>query len=232
MKYKVFDDKFEIANYLYDYVNDMLTKECLFCFPSGNSPKPFFTKLHELDSSKVDLMRFVSLDEWLDVDQSLNGSCLSMLQDDLFIPAKVKDENVVFFKSQANPEDEKIRIDNYIKDFGGIDLTVVGLGLNGHIGLNEPGTPILDHSEVFNLASSTKTTAEAYFNDDVDLHRGITLGLRQIAESSKKIFIIVDGAHKKDIVLKIIKDQDMSIPAAKLASHDNVEFLLAKDCFE
>ena len=71
-------------------------------------------------------------------------------------------------------------MDHAIRSAGGIDLMLVGVGLNGHVGFNEPGISPDHYSHVVPLEESTRESGQKYFNEPTDLKNGITLGLRPV----------------------------------------------------
>ena len=116
----------------------------LLCPASGDSPAEMYRQLTQLIRQKntnISQWNFVGLDEWLGMNGSDEGSCRFHLNHQLFGPLNVDEKNICFFDGRAlDLLAECDRTDRFIKTNGGIDLAVVGLGLNGHVGMNEPGT--------------------------------------------------------------------------------------------
>lgn len=109
--------------------------------------------------------RFVSLDEWIGLGREDVGSCLQTLSDELFQPLALRNEQIVFFDGQAaDLQNECRRIDAVIAAHGGLDLVVLGVGMNGHIGFNEPGVNGEQNSHIEPLDEVTRTIAPKYFN--------------------------------------------------------------------
>ena len=98
-------------------------------------------------------------------------------------------------------EEECRRFESLVDD-GGLDLTLLGLGGNGHLGLNEPGTPADAPTRVVRLASTTKVAAGRY-GSDVEPEWGMTLGMRPILDS-REIWLLVTGSHKAEILDRIL----------------------------
>jgi glucosamine-6-phosphate deaminase len=107
-----------------------------------------------------------------------------------------------------------------------IDLCILGIGSNGHIAFNEPGSSFKSRTRVVNLSEQTIQDNSRFFDsvDDVP-KQAITMGLGTIMES-KKIVLMVNGEHKKDI-LDIAMNGEVTedVPASILQNHDNVEVL-------
>ena len=107
------------------------------------------------------------------------------------------------------------------------EVMVLGLGTNGHIGFNEPGTPADSTTRLVRLAESTRVANAKYFAslDDVPTH-AITLGLQDIMKA-KKIYLIATGETKAEIVKKVMDSEvTADIPATILKNHPNVTVVL------
>ena len=116
--------------------------ESLLCAATGHSPAGLYQELIEEAQRKPDLfrsLRVVKLDEWLGVPASDAASCERFLKSRLLDPLAIAAERYISFDAQAtDPLRECARIRGELKRHGPIDLCVLGLGKNGHVGLNEP----------------------------------------------------------------------------------------------
>ena len=91
---------------------------------------------------------------------------------------------------------------------------LVGLGMNGHIGLNEPGVSFDQYSHVVDLDPVTKVVGQKYFKTEKRLERGITLGLKHLMEA-KCVILIASGRNKAEIVKKLVEtDVTNQLPAS------------------
>jgi glucosamine-6-phosphate isomerase len=193
----------------------------LICIASGHTPIGVFKCLaDDINSGNLDVSKvtFVSLDEWLGVDPSDPGSCISMLRKDFFNHVKLRDEQIEMFDVSANPIAECARINDVIAANGGLDIMLVGIGLNGHIGMNEPGTSFRSYAHVSNLSETTKTTGQKYFQKPVTLSKGITLGLRHFAECRLPI-LMANGSKKAEIIDKVLNTQPTEEIPATIIHH-------------
>ena len=111
-----------------------------------------------------------------------------------------------------------------IQKVGKIDVQLLGMGMNGHIGFNEPGTPFTQRTHVVELDESTRKANSRFFAslDDVP-KQAITMGIGTIMES-KEILLIVSGESKADAVARLLDKEEVSedFPASILRNHDNV----------
>jgi 6-phosphogluconolactonase/glucosamine-6-phosphate isomerase/deaminase len=108
-------------------------------------------------------------------------------------------------------------------------MFLLGAGMNGHLGLNEPGTPFDLYSHIVNLDDTTKKVGQKYFSGKVDLTMGITLGLKYIMEA-RMVILQLNGERKAEIVKKLIESKiTVAFPASVLKSHLNSYLLLDRD---
>lgn len=219
----------------YQKLSDRITDEVLdtvkqkpdavLCFPSGDTPLGVFNNLVSLhQNKKIDLSgcSFIGLDEWVGMDENDEGSCKYTLYRKLFIPCGIEKEKIYFFDAKAadlNLECE--RMDSIISALGGIDLMILGIGMNGHLGLNEPGIDENFLSHVVSLDLVTRNVGQKYFNLPVKLEQGITLGMGHIMQA-RRVIAMVSGNHKSSIV-KTVAEGEISnhVPASLLRNHLN-----------
>jgi glucosamine-6-phosphate isomerase len=194
------------ANLIIQYVHQK--PNSLICIASGHTPIGVFQKLKlAIDQKKVNLSgcTFLSLDEWLGIDPADSGSCLSMLQRDCFVPLQLRPEQTQFFNVQTSDLDKECeRINNLISKNNGLDIMLVGVGTNGHIGMCEPGTSFDSFAHVSQLAEETKIVGQKYFTNTTKLSNGITLGLNHLRQAKLPI-IMASGSRKAAILSTALK---------------------------
>lgn len=227
--YQKLSDK--ITNEVLDIVKQK--PEAVLCFPSGDTPLGLFNNLVSLQrNKKIDLSgcSFVGLDEWVGMDENDEGSCKYTLYRKLFIPCGIEKEKIHFFDAKAaDLRLECERIDSIISALGGIDLMILGIGMNGHLGLNEPGTDAKLLSHVVSLDMVTRHVGQKYFHDPVRLESGITLGLGHIMQS-RRVIAMVSGNHKSTIVKEVAEGEISNrVPASLLRNHPNASLCLDRE---
>ena len=206
MTTKIYSDYESLARATADLITDYLQhkKDAWICLASGHTPIGVFKfLLQDVQSGKLDLSRckFFSLDEWVGIDPTDSGSCLSMLRKDFFDPLPIPHHQIEFFNVLTHDlSAECNRINTLIESHGGLDIMLVGVGTNGHIGMNEPGTPFNSYAHISELAEETKRVGQKYFNKPTPLSKGMTLGLQHLAES--KLPIVMANGSKKAAILK------------------------------
>jgi len=213
-----------------------LSDKPLFCPASGDTPVGLYKELvHLHQQQKFDSSNwlFVGLDEWVGMNENDEGSCRYSLNDQLFYPLKIADDKICFFDGRAKDlTNECDRIENFIQQHGGIDVAVLGLGMNGHVGMNEPITSPSLRSHVATLDPITQQVGQKYFKKQQHLSQGITLGIATLLES-KHIFLLVSGKRKAAIVKKVIEgDITEEVPASLLRNHQNLKIYLDTDAAE
>ena len=179
----------------------------LVCLPSGDTPTGVLSLLVEASrDGRADFSqcRFVGLDEWVGLNGRDAGSCRHYLDEHLFFPLGTSPEQICFFDGAADPEEECRRINTYIREHGPVDVTMVGVGVNGHVGLNEPGTAPGLYAHVSQLQDQTKLVAEKYFRKKVALSQGITLGPRHLLES-RTLIMIASGSKKASVMARALE---------------------------
>ncbi len=196
--------------------------EACLCLAAGSSPVGTFRYMVEdARSGIVDYAgcRFIGLDEWVGLLPTDEGSCRKLLQDELFTKLSIADTNIHFFDGSADPASECARINRLVARYGGLDLVLVGIGMNGHLGFNEPGVAFDLDAHVIELDETTRTVGQKYFTRPVVLERGITLGIRQIL-AADTVIMIANGAHKADIVKRTWESEVTArIPSTALKRH-------------
>lgn len=216
------------AGFIADFINEK--PDALFCPTAGDTPAGTYKNLVELSNQgKVDFdgIKFVGLDEWVGMNEKEKGGCKNFVYENLFKPLNINSSNIKFFDACSdNLDGECKKIDNYINENGLIDLMFLGLGMNGHVGLNEPGVDFDSYSHVIKLDPTTKKVCQKYFKEKINLEKGITLGIRHFMES-KCVILIASGAKKAEIVKKVVEGNITNeVPASILQLHNNCYLFL------
>lgn len=205
--------------------------DSLVCFAAGNSPLGTLSCLVEAarrGEVNFDRCRFISLDEWVGLDESDEGSCRQTMNEHFFKPCGIEERNIHFFNGKSSDlEAECKSMDELIKAHGSIDLLLLGVGMNGHLGFNEPGVSFDLYTHVIDLDSVTKQVSAKYFqNQQQDVQQGITLGIKHVLEANTAI-LIADGAKKAEIMKKALHDEVTNqVPVTVLQRHPNVHVCL------
>lgn len=173
----------------------------------------------------------VNLDEYVGMDPNHEQSYHTYMDSHLFQHIDMpKEHQYIPNGKAANLEAECERYEEAIEALGGVDLQILGIGHNGHIGFNEPGTSFDSKTQVVKLAESTRNANARYFDqmDEVPTH-AITMGIATILKS-KNILLLVSGKGKAEILHKLLtSDATEEIPATALKTHPNVTIIADKE---
>lgn len=205
----------------------------IVCFPSGSTPKGMFQALASAHhNGRVDFSQctFIGLDEWIGMREGDDGSCRDLLDQDFLKPVGLRPNQIVFFDGKAlNPQLECDRVNTALADLGGLDLIVLGVGMNGHLALNEPGTPWDTYAHISELETITKEVGQKYFQQPTVLTKGLTVGIRHILEA-KAAILLASGSSKAAVIQRTLAfPVSKDFPATVLQNHMNAEFILDAD---
>ncbi len=192
------------------------------CLPTGKTTTPFYAEVAR--RSSLDGVEVFLLDEFGGLPDDDPGRCMSMLTRDLLSRIDVKPKVQVPDVDASDPEHAADRYGDLIAE-GGLDLALVGLGANGHIGMNEPGTTVDLATRVVQLEPST-TQHAAEYGATTPPTWGITVGMAELMEA-EEVWVLVTGAHKSDILNRTIHGVvDSDVPATYLTEHRNCAFFV------
>lgn len=205
-------------------------KQPLICTASGDSPAGLYKEIVKRAKKKqldVSDWFFVGLDEWIPMNGHDEGSCRYHMNQQLFHPLQVINDKICFFDGRANDlQSECEHTENFIQEHGRMDVAILGVGMNGHVGMNEPGTLANTHSHVADLDSTTARVGQKYFKKEQKLTQGITMGIATLM-NARTIFLLISGKHKAEIAQKIIEDEiSEKLPATLLRSHPVLKIYL------
>ncbi|EON74140.1 glucosamine-6-phosphate deaminase [Lysinibacillus sphaericus] len=194
---------------------------------TGGSPVGMYKELVKRqqagDFSFKDIKTF-NLDEYVGLDQSSPASYWTFMHENLFNHVDINEENIHLPNGKVvDLAAECVAYDARIADAGGIDLQLLGIGVNGHIGFNEPGTPFASLTHIVELTASTRTENAIYFDDPADVPtQAITMGIQSIM-NAKAIVLIAFGEKKLEAIEKLQSGVvTEEFPASQLLNHPNV----------
>jgi len=211
-----------------NYINN--NPGTLVCFAAGDTPLGTFKELLLMQKEgNVDLSTvwYVGLDEWVGLGIDDKGSCIKVMHDSLY--NYIPKERVRMFNGLADDiQKECSEIYEWIIKHGGIGLSLLGIGRNGHIGFNEPGTPDVEGCFTVELDEVTKSVSKKYFGKERAVTTGITIGWRTLLDS-QEVILLACGINKAQIVKKAIEeDCTPDVPASMLQKHSTLTVILDK----
>lgn len=194
---------------------------------TGSTPETLYKEMTTSDLDFSD-MTSVNLDEYVGLDGSDDQSYRYFMNDHLFNKKPFKETFVPNGKAE-DLEVECKRYDEVIAEHP-LDLQVLGIGRNGHIGFNEPGTPFDVTTHVVELTESTIEANKRYFDkvEDVPTH-ALSMGIGSIMQS-KKILLMAFGTDKADAIKGMIDGEvTVDLPASVLQNHADVTVIIDED---
>ena len=185
--------------------------------PTGSTPIGMYEALVKKFDLEWTYVKTFNLDEYImnpDHEQSYH----SYMKNNFYGKIDIMPSQCNFPDRNTKAYEEKMR------DMGGIDLCILGLGTNGHIAFNEPGSDFKSRTRVVDLTEQTIVDNSRFFDDVGDVPtQAITMGLGTIMDS-KRIILMVSGEHKLNILnVAMNAAQTIDIPASVLQEHDNLE---------
>ncbi len=208
-------------------------KTCVLGLATGSTPKTLYTeliRLHKEEGVSFKNVIAFNLDEYYPIDKNALQSYHRFMRVNLFDHIDIDQANCHIPSGEWPKEKVKEYCNHYeqmIEDAGGIDLQILGIGVNGHIGFNEPGSSVYSKTRLVTLENSTRLANSYEFVNISQVPRlAVTAGISTIMKA-KKILLMAWGQFKAPVVKSAVEDNiTESIPASLLQNHDNCVFVL------
>jgi glucosamine-6-phosphate deaminase len=232
---RVVDEAAAVALVAADIVERLvaITPLAVLALPTGRTPIELYRELvRRSDDGRIDWrqVRSFNLDEWVGLAGDAPGSYARFMREHLYSHINIAPENCFIPNGAAADLDaECLRYEAAIDRAGGIDLAVLGIGKNGHIGFNEPGTPFDVRTHVALVADETRQANAYSFPDGQPPNRAITVGVATILRA-RQILLLVTGEEKAEILQQSVFGQvDVAVPASVLQRHADVTIIADGD---
>ena len=198
------------------------------CLPTGSTPLPVYVRLPDVLKAggiSVERASVVLLDEYLGLPTGHPARCEVQLRRSLIDRLDPAPAGLVTFDVDGDDPDAACHaFDAELDVLGGLDLVLLGLGMNGHIGMNEPGTSLAAPTRVIGLAASTIEAARRYGADPPPT-RGVTLGMARILAASE-IWLLASGERKAAILTTALEGPvTPDVPASLLRGHPRLRVI-------
>jgi glucosamine-6-phosphate deaminase len=178
-------------------------------------------KSGSLDFSEI---KTINLDEYAGLDGASDQSYRYYMDNNLFKHINIKQENTNLPNGlAANMKAECKRYNALIESFGGTDIQLLGLGMNGHIGFNEPNDVFIKETHIVDLDESTIKANARFFAEEKDVPgKAVTMGIQNIMQA-KKIVLCVSGKQKSKILKEVLfRDITPKVPGSILQLHKDL----------
>ena len=205
----------------------------VFLLPTGTTPLGMYGRLvetHRREGLSFAQATFFNLDEYLGLPPDHPASYHVYMEENFY---KLVDADAARIHvpdgSAPDPEAECGRYEMAMREVGGVDLCVLGIGRNGHIGFNEPGAPFDSRTRVVRLTESTRRVNASDFEGDRAPEKAITVGMATIFEA-REILLLASGANKARAAAAALQGEiSEAVPASMLQRHPHSSFLLDRD---
>jgi glucosamine-6-phosphate isomerase len=193
------------------------------CLPSGNTPVPIYAAMAQSVQAGWASLRdahVFALDDYGGLDRDDPGKCVNMLRRHLIDHIDLPKDHFHFIDTDAPDLEGACR--DYDRRIGaGFDLVLLGIGLNGHLGLNEPGSSPDSGTRRVQMHPSSVSASRNYLKHASPPSWGVTVGLKQLLGSGE-VWLLAAGAGKADIVRRTIRGEITDeLPASLLRRHAN-----------
>lgn len=206
---------------------------CVLGLATGSTPEGMYKELINLyEENKVDFskVRSINLDEYIGLNGDHEQSYRHFMDKHLFDHINIDKNNTFLPNGVAEDmEEECKRYDERIREFGGIDLQILGIGQNGHIGFNEPSESLSIATHITDLAQNTIEANSRFFDSMEQVpKKAITMGMGGIMKA-RKVVLLASGEKKAEIIAKLLEGNiNTKVPASILQVHNNVLVIVDK----
>ncbi|MHA4845762.1 glucosamine-6-phosphate deaminase [Flavitalea antarctica] len=208
-------------------------EKCVLGLATGSSPKSVYAELvrmHKEEGLSFRNVVSVNLDEYYPIDNDALQSYNRFMKVHLLDHVDIDPANIHIPNGEIKKEEIKaycMAYEKTIEDLGGIDLQLLGIGNNGHIGFNEPGSSIFSKTRLVTLDNVTRIANSYEFANITQVPRlAITMGISSIMKA-KRVLLMAWGQGKAAVVQKAVEDQvTEQIPASLLQQHNECVFIL------
>ena len=195
-------------------------------FPTGNSPLEMYSILtNNFQNGEVDWSNVIAfnLDEYCDIPKTHETSYFTYMHKNFYDLINIKPENIHIPNGEISEKESIKQFNDAFYGVEKIDLAILGIGQNGHIGFNEPGTPMDSKFRKVKLTKSTIKANAIHFDSINDVPKfAMSMGIFDILRA-KKIILLASGRNKAEAIFNMVKGPiSDKCPASFLQKHDDV----------
>jgi len=226
LQHATFPDHEAMSRHAADWLVDRMRQvpEALLCLAAGSTPTRTYHLLAERHAAEPGLfsrLRILKLDEWGGLAMDDPATCERYLRETLVDALNLGDRYVGFDSNPADPEAECGRVADWLARNGPIDTCVLGLGVNGHVGFNEPGPALHPHAHVARLSEASLGHAMLGQAQGRPTY-GLTLGMADLLHA-RNVLLLVSGTAKREPLRQLLEGPIRTeFPASLLALHRDV----------
>jgi len=235
MKFIEVEDYTEMSQKAAEYIIEKVSQNhnLKLGLATGGTPVGTYKNIiedHQKNGTSYQNVTTFNLDEYVGLSGENKNSYRYFMNEKLFNHIDINKNNTNIPRGDCKDiEEECLRYESLLAKYGGIDLQILGIGSNGHIGFNEPGTSFTSQTHEIKLAPSTINANARFFKRIEEVPtKAITMGISTIMKS-KEILLLVSGESKKDAMAKLLNGNvTESFPASVLKNHPCVTIIADK----
>lgn len=203
---------------------------------TGSTPIGLYKELIARCNSKeisFENIKSFNLDEYYPISKTNDQSYYYFMNENLFSHVNIKKENTDIPNGEvADPQKECADYEERISQSNGVDIQILGIGQNGHIGFNEPSEALIASTHLTGLTQNTIEANSRFFDSIDDVPKSaLTMGIGTILKA-KKIILLASGENKKDAIAALLNDEITSkVPATVLKLHNDVTVICDKAAY-
>ena len=235
MKYLVFNSKKEASKEAYTILKSLINENSTLGLATGGSPIALYDEMiadYKAGNFSYKNVKSYNLDEYVGISYDHPESYHKFMETNLFDHIDIKKENTHI--PDAGNSDLNAALKTYQEQLNSadIDVQILGVGSNGHIGFNEPGTPFEKGVHVVDLKQETIEANSRFFNNDINLvpKQAVTMGIKDIMRA-KHIILLAFGEAKQHAIKSLVEGDEITenIPCTVLKNHPSVYVLVDKE---
>lgn len=226
MKIIVKDNYKDVSEEAFRLFRESLRDSRTLGFATGKTPKLLYGMIsRECQAGNISFKGKSSfnLDEYYPISRSDGKSYRSYMEENLFRNIDIDRSRINFPDSMVDENETVMRYIDAYRRFGPVDLQILGIGHNGHIGFNEPGSARNSEIRLVRLSDDTIR------RNNTDMRMAITMGIKEIMES-RRIILLACGREKSEAIRHAVNGKVTdAVPASFLQEHKNATFILDRD---
>ena len=235
MKYLVFNSKKEASQEAYKILKSLINENSTLGLATGSTPTDLYVEMiadYKAGNFSYKNIKSYNLDEYVGISYDHPESYHKFMETNLFDHVDIDKANT--HVPDASASDLELAVKSYQEELNKaqIDVQILGIGGNGHIGFNEPGTPFDAGVHVVDLKEETIQANSRFFDGDINLvpKQAMTMGIKDIMRA-KHIILLAFGKAKQDAIRSLVEGDEITenIPCTILTNHPSVFVLVDKD---
>ena len=235
MKYLVFDSKQEASKEAYKILKSLINENSTLGLATGGTPTDLYAEMiadHKAGNFSYKNVKSYNLDEYVGISYDHPESYHKFMETNLFDHIDIEKENTHVPDASAEDLEDALKSYQEALNNANIDVQLLGVGSNGHIGFNEPGTPFDTGVHIVDLKQETIEANSRFFNNDINLvpKQAVTMGIKDIMKA-KHIILLAFGEAKQHAIKSLVEGDEITenIPCTVLKNHPSVYVIVDKE---